>query len=209
MKQREAIATALEVFDGEVTLDPWAAGLDGALELASKNFKVVCLYALDWPEGAPRPRGCQCSRVTCKVPGNHPRDPDWTAHSTSDLANLEHQFQMISNVGIHLEKSGLCALEIDPRDGFSRLARLKKKHGPLPQTPYIEARPTERRWYLFRLSEPIKSRQVPRYPGLHFHSSDSWIPAPPSKNTKDGVHRWGARGPIADIPPWLLKKVNQ
>lgn len=104
--------------------------LDLALTYAERGWPVFPVYEIDHDQQ------CACGKADCESPGKHPR----AAHGLKDATRGVEQIKTwwaehpSANVGIRTgEASGLCVLDIDPRNGGDKLlTRLEEKYGKLP-----------------------------------------------------------------------------
>lgn len=75
--------------------------------------------------------GCACGNPECRAPGKHPMLPGWQQASTTDAATIATWWDRWpkAHIGIHLSKSRLVALDIDPRNGgLDTIERLESSH---------------------------------------------------------------------------------
>ena len=109
---------------------------DFALKYAAIGWHVVPLWW--WDEENDR---CACGDPDCGTknqnnPGKHPHRLARSGHldATIDKAKIEYWWDIEPrcNIGVFLAKSGLCAIDIDPRNGgLETIEDIEAKHGPL------------------------------------------------------------------------------
>lgn len=80
---------------------------------------------------------CACGKSDCKTPGKHPIHaiaPFGQKNATTDEALLKNWWARYpqANVAVYLEPSGLCGVDIDPRNGgLDTIDMLEAEHGPI------------------------------------------------------------------------------
>lgn len=101
-----------------------------ALRYAAIGWYVLPVWWLETDaEGKIR---CACGDAGCKSPGKHPIIVAWQQQSSCDEKTVAAWFQRWpkAHVAIHLAPSGLCAIDIDPRNGgLDTIERLETQHG--------------------------------------------------------------------------------
>lgn len=109
--------------------DPGTA-LDFALKYAALGWNVFPVWNIQG--GA-----CACGEEKCGNPGKHPLSacvPWGQKGATTDPKTIRQWWQRFpdANIGIHLAPSGLCAIDIDPRNGgLFTMEQIEATHGPL------------------------------------------------------------------------------
>lgn len=80
---------------------------------------------------------CSCGKSDCKSPGKHPLSaavPWGQKGATTEAKTIRDWWTRFpkANIAVHLEASGLCAVDIDPRNGgIETIEMLEAQHGPL------------------------------------------------------------------------------
>ncbi len=104
--------------------------LRAALAYASIGWHVFPAW---WVEDGK----CACGNADCKSPGKHPisKAAPWGQTSaTVDAATIKTWWENWpkANIAVFLERSGLCAIDIDPRNGgLETIDQIEAQHGPL------------------------------------------------------------------------------
>ena len=108
--------------------------LDYALRYAALGWHV-------FPVWGGKDGKCRCG-ATCKSPGKHPVEPlarRGQDDATTDSAQIRLWWQQDpeAGIGVHLKPSGLCAIDIDPRNGgFDTIDAIEAAHGKLTSDVY-------------------------------------------------------------------------
>ena len=109
---------------------------EAALQYAALGWHVIPLW---WADG----EACACPDLNCrkgikgKSPAKHPigKIASHGQHSATTNADVIRRWWAQypnANVGIYLQQSGLCAVDIDPRNGGSEtIEDIEREHGPL------------------------------------------------------------------------------
>jgi len=103
--------------------------LEYALAYAEKGLYILPIWW--WDEENKR---CACGKSDCQTPAKHPLTVNGQANGTRDPAVIKGWWARYkdANIGAYLKPSGLCAIDIDPRNGgFFTLERIEDEHGPL------------------------------------------------------------------------------
>src|SRR5574343_552490 len=80
---------------------------------------------------------CACGNKDCKSPGKHPisKAAPWgQTNATTDANQIRSWWDAWpkANIAVFLERSGLCAIDIDPRNGgLETIDQIEAQHGPL------------------------------------------------------------------------------
>lgn len=108
--------------------------LDYALRYAALGWHV-------FPVWGGKDGKCRCG-ATCKSPGKHPVEPlarRGQDDATTDAAQIRLWWRQNpdAGIGVHLKPSGLCAIDIDPRNGgFETIDVIESEHGALVSDVY-------------------------------------------------------------------------
>lgn len=101
-----------------------------ALQYASLGWHVIPLW---WIQDGQ----CACGKDDCKTPGKHPLGrlaPFGQKSATYEARTIARWWKAEpnANIGIYLAPSGLCAIDIDPRNGgIETIDQLEAQHGPI------------------------------------------------------------------------------
>lgn len=109
--------------------------LTAALSYAALGWDILpCWWAEKNDAGAMR---CACSNAQCKSPAKHPISQLVThgqKRATKDAGLIKSWWEQYpqANIAVFLEPSGLCAIDIDPRNGgIQTMDDIEAKHGLL------------------------------------------------------------------------------
>lgn len=181
----------------EVTRLPSAAGsLPVALGLARQGLAVLPLYPV-------RKGHCTCpAAANCKAAGKHPLWTAWQQKATSKASIVQRQWPTALGVGIgiHLGKSGLVVLDVDPRNGgdssllklearlrfsFTSTAQVIAATGGGGQHFYHAVGHGQEDWL-----QSLKRNLAREYPGLDLLWGDHYCVAAPSVHRCGDTYRW-------------------
>lgn len=102
---------------------------DFAVRYAALGWHVIPLWWIDNGK-------CACGKEDCKSPGKHPHKlaprGQWSA--SNDVEQVARWWKMCpeANIGIYLAPSGLCAIDIDPRNGgIDTIDQIESEHGQI------------------------------------------------------------------------------
>lgn len=111
-----------------------------AMPVISGHLKAALQYAaLGWhifPCWPVKDGKCACG-VACKSPGKHPVHqlaPHGQKNATTDIEIIRNWWTQMpdANIAVYLEQSGLCAVDIDPRNGGDfTIDELEHRHGKI------------------------------------------------------------------------------
>lgn len=153
---------------------------------------------------------CKCRRM-CKSPAKHPVEhlvPQGQDNATTDPVTIRRWWAQMPDAGIavFLKPSGLCAIDIDPRNGgFLTMENLEAKHGALVSDvlQYTQGGGEHR---VFKLTGDL---QLPGKLGAGVDvKRNGYIVLAPTKGC-DGVYDWEAssdplEGSIpSPLPDWI------
>jgi hypothetical protein len=103
--------------------------------------------------------------------------------------------------------SGLVVLDLDPRHGAdASLGRLRREHGPLPETVQARTGGGGRHLYFAHPGAIIRNR-VGIAPGVDLRGDGGYVVAPPSVHPSGETYRWLRSPdvfPTAPTPGWLM-----
>lgn len=104
-----------------------------ALRYAALGWKVFPVW---WVEEGSQGRACACGKP-CTSPGKHPISaaaPFGQNSASAESAIVRAWWERFpkANIAVALSSSGLCAIDIDPRNGgFYTIESIEAEHGPL------------------------------------------------------------------------------
>jgi hypothetical protein len=104
--------------------------MEAALKYAALNWRIVPCWWIE--QGV-----CACGKEDCKSPGKHPIGaiaPFGQNSATTDASTIRKWWLRYpkASVATYLAPSGLCAIDIDPRNGgYDTIDALEAKHGRL------------------------------------------------------------------------------
>jgi hypothetical protein len=177
--------------------------LDYALRYAALGWHV-------FPVWGAKDGKCQCKRI-CKSPAKHPVEhlvPRGQDDATTDEATIRRWYSAMPEAGvaIFLGPSGLCAIDIDPRNGgFETMDDIEAKHGPLVSDvlSFTQAGGEHR---VFKLASTVN---LPGKLGAGIDvKRNGYIVAEPTRGVS-GVYEWEASSDPLDgaipspLPDWL------
>jgi Bifunctional DNA primase/polymerase, N-terminal len=163
--------------------------LDAALRYAAQNFSVYpCIYATKRPA----------------LPGGF-------KVATANPATIRRWFGggYPHNLAIRTgPASGAWVLDVDDRhDGFAALAKLERRHGPLPLTRQCRTANGVHFWWCAPCPLQCSEGRVGR--GIGVKSEGGGAMVPPSVHPDGVVYEWANDEPLARAPDWLLKATRR
>lgn len=181
-----------------------------ALRLASRGLKIVPMYAA-------RDGTCSCHNGNaCPSPGKHPLTPHGVKDASSDRAVIKQWWRdnPDANIGIAMgQKSGLIAIDIDPRNGGTTTLQEKeeKELGKLPDTVTSVTGGGGQHLIFSHPSFPVRKDSHGKLfgPGIDILAKGAIMIVPPSRHNSGQRYRWEAGKSLlemkpADLPdPWL------
>jgi len=182
--------------------------LKAALEYARRGWPVLPLHSV-------RKSRCTCGKGKCPSPGKHPHTRNGLKDATTDSAKIARWWRKWpeANVGIATGgEAGLVVLDVDPRNGGDEsLAKLVKKHGPLPKTVEVRTGGGGRHYHFVEHGRTVKGKLNAFGRGLDLKATGGYVVVPPSIHASGAVYRWEeGRSPDevdpATLPTWLRPK---
>lgn len=185
--------------------------LDAALAYAAIGWHILPLWWVETDEEG-RTR-CACGNPVCKNPGKHPiaKAAPWGQNNaTTDADLIRHWWQEWpqAHIAVYLEPSGLCAIDIDPRNGgFQTMEMLEADHGSLASdlTQYTGGGGEHR---VFQ--KPANNGSLPGKLGAGVDLKlNGYIVCAPSGHMSGGEYDWEASSDPRDgvlpspLPDWL------
>lgn len=169
-------------------------------------------------EPGPGDKPCRCRRPhgSCS-PGKHPIykwvDKPSGLHpnvlGTHILAYLDDPTSF--GWALSLGRAGLCALDVDPRNGgLDTLRGLLSDHGPLPATPQDQTGGGGFHWY-FRWSHPVGGSCIDLGPGVELLSGNHLVQIPPSVHWTGNRYTWQTapwQTPFVEPPGWITGRLR-
>lgn len=186
-----------------------SALLQAALDYAARGLSVVPLHT-------PMDTGCSCPRPKCLTPGKHPR-LDWKPYQTARAIAEEVRSWWTrwpsANVGIVTGTiSGLCVLDVDPRNGgLETLAALDAHGATMPDDNPVVITGGEGLHHYFHLTAPLE--KAAPFQGIEVQADGALVVAPPSRHHSGRCYRWArdldaARVPVPAWLRWAVAQVN-
>lgn len=176
-----------------------------ALEYAYRKWRVLPLFGIR--EGG----GCRCGNPHCKSPGKHPLTMHGVHDASYDTETVLGWWKRCpeANVGIQTGKdSGLVVLDIDPRNGgLESLAELEANNATLSHACKVETGGGGFHLYFkYPFGGEYKFRAI-LAPGIDIKADGGYIVAPPSLHASGKRYSWLSKGPMPEIPAWLLERM--
>ncbi|MET0650197.1 MAG: bifunctional DNA primase/polymerase [Pyrinomonadaceae bacterium] len=178
--------------------------LEAALAYARRGWPVFPLHHPD------AHRGCSCiDAKACRSPGKHPRTRKGLKDASTDEAQIRRWWELYPLAGVGLamgRKSGLVALDVDPRSGGdASLCELIEAHGELPTT--LEAVTGGGGSHIFFAHPGVsfKNSSSVLGEGLDVKTDGGYVVAAPSLHASGKRYSWRTRRSPASMPGWLLK----
>ncbi len=179
--------------------------LQAALSYASLGWHVFPCWHIQ--DGA-----CACGKPDCKSPGKHPLSaavPWGQKGATADPDTIRAWWGRFpkANIAIHLEASGLCAIDIDPRNGgLETIDLIEAQHGALvSDLLQFSGGGGEHRVFQKPVGHNLPGKLGP---GVDV-KLNGYIMAEPSNHLSGGVYAWEASSDPRDgivaspLPDWL------
>lgn len=182
-----------------------------ALSYARLGWHVFPVYSVNAQTGL-----CTCNLgATCKNPGKHPLSfmvPRGQEDASTDETKIKDWWRGFptANIGIHMARSRLVAIDIDPRNnGWDTIDQVEAKNGPLmSDVMAFTGGGGEHR--IFSISEDLSVNLPGKLgPGVDI-KRNGYIVAPPSNHASGNKYEWEASSdPLEGImptpaPDWLL-----
>src|SRR5450759_4710376 len=175
-----------------------------ALRLALRGLQIVPMYTA-------RNRRCSCHNGdACPSPGKHPLTPHGLKDASSDRAVIKRWWRdnPDANIGVVVgPKSGLIAIDIDPRNGGTTTPREKEKElGKLPDTVTTLTGGGGRHLIFKHPSFPVRKASHGKLlgPGLDILAKGSLMIVPPSRHFSGQRYRWEAGKSLLKMKPAVL-----
>jgi putative DNA primase/helicase len=178
--------------------------LEAALSYARRGWAVVPLHS-------PRDGHCDCNKPDCRSPAKHPRTMHGLDDATTDEATVTRWWSTWpdANIGIVTgAKSGLVAIDVDPKDGGDEaFAEISER---LPLSLETVTGSGGRHVLLRHPGGKVgnvtsKNGKAPLGKGIDVRADGGYIVAPPSLHVSGKRYKWDQQGDLADMPAWLVE----
>lgn len=190
----------------------WDGSRPGTQTQTRDNLKFALAYsAVGWPilplHTAGQDGRCSCDNSSCKHAGKHPRTQHGLRDATTDPEIVRKWWLQWpqANIGLALKPAGLCALDIDPRNGGSMDA--VEAYGGVPST--LLQRTGGGGIHLV-LRIPTSARLPGKLTQGVDVKHDGYIVLEPSTHATGGTYRFDDWNPLEDdlpqiatAPKWL------
>jgi hypothetical protein len=146
-------------------------------------------------------RACSCDRVGCPAPGAHPVSAAWQVQATADPATVEHWWMAQPEANVILATGRVFdVLDVPSQAGVAALALMERsatQPGPVAISGGNRAlffvatrgRPAdEGEWWSCHLD--CEPETVSDVAGLRWHCRDSYVLAPPSRDSSALQAHW-------------------
>ncbi|HEX8560337.1 MAG TPA: bifunctional DNA primase/polymerase [Pyrinomonadaceae bacterium] len=155
-------------------------------------------------------RGCSCiDAKACRSPGKHPRTRKGLKDATTDEAQVRRWWEQypLANVGLAMgRKSGLVALDVDPRaGGDASLCELIERYGELPATLEAVTGGGGSHVFFAHPGVTFKNSSSVLGEGLDVKTDGGYVVAAPSLHASGKRYEWRSTRRPAQMPGWLLK----
>jgi hypothetical protein len=214
-----AAVVSFEPFEDNVELNPGglaavtATPHDAALEYVTRGLSVIPLWS---PMRTGETSRCSCPRGTkCKRIGKHPLVtlvPQGLKQATLDPVVVSQWWERFprANVAIVLgERSGMWALDVDPRHGGDReLEALCDRFGELPETFHVFTGGGGDHYFFRWPGRHIASGCAHHLgDGLDVKAEGGYVVAPPSLHACGERYVWDRPTELHDAPSWILERI--
>ena len=188
--------------------------LKTALQYAAMGWHVFPCWPIVEREGV---KACGCGNTDCKSPGKHPISklaPKGQNDATTDAAKIEAWWRAMpgANIGIYLGVSGLCAVDIDPRNGGGHtIDDLEAKHGKI-ESDVVQLTGGGGEHRVFQRPEGSLPGTLGKGVDLKLNG---YIMAYPSNHISGGAYEWeGSSDPLEGaiascLPDWIRNLAQQ
>jgi putative DNA primase/helicase len=181
--------------------------LEYALAYSQKGYHIFPVW---W---AKEDGTCACGKPDCSSVGKHPigtLTPKGMADASIDVATIRNWWLMVpyANIAVNLAKSGLCCVDIDPRNGGAEtLDALTAKHGAL-STDVYQFSGGSGEHYFFLKPEDLSSLPGTLGPGVDM-LLNKYVLLEPSNHKSGGTYEWEASSSPLEgnapgpLPDWI------
>ena len=163
--------------------------LDAALAYAALGWKIFPVFSIR-EDGS-----CSCGHSACETAGKHPA-VKWQAAATSDSDQVRRWFggELVYNIGVHLERSGLIVIDVD---GPSALAKFKELFGDVT-TPLVARTGREKDGYHLYFSRGAIDVEKAAAHGIEFRTGEHLVVLPPGRHVTGREYGWVKGDPIEE-----------
>jgi hypothetical protein len=181
-----------------------------AIEQTELGRPVVAIWSVTKTGKCKCPKGANCSS-----PGKHPITRNGIKDATTDKEVIKDLWQKHPDANLAIvmgAKSGLVALDIDPRNGGTySLENLEDEYGPFPETLTAQTGGNGKHVF-FRYpkgSEHKFRSNIPGYKGIDICADNKYIIVEPSQHASGKQYVFEIdTEEIAELPAWLLKLIT-
>ena len=188
--------------------------LKTALQYAAMGWHVFPCWPIVEREGA---KVCGCGNTDCKSPGKHPISklaPKGQNDATTEADKIEAWWRAMpnANIAIYLGVSGLCAVDIDPRNGGGHtIDELEAKHGRI-ESDVVQLTGGGGEHRVFQRPDGSLPGTLGKGVDLKLNG---YIMAYPSNHISGGAYEWeGSSDPLEGaiascLPDWIRNLAQQ
>jgi hypothetical protein len=165
--------------------------LDAALAYAALGWKIFPVY------GIREDGSCSCGNRSCPSEGKHPAaGKGWPAIATSDPEQIRRWFggELLRNIGVYLEGSGLIVIDVD---GPSALAKFKQLFGDATSPLVARTGRGEGGYHLYFSRGDIDAAKVSAH-GIEFRTGEHLVVLPPGRHVSGREYGWLKGDPIEE-----------
>jgi Bifunctional DNA primase/polymerase, N-terminal/Primase C terminal 1 (PriCT-1) len=181
--------------------------LSAALKYAERGWAVIPLHT-------PTNGTCSCKEPTCSSPGKHPRTRKGLKDASTDQRQIQRWWTIWpdANIGIVTGlSSSLLVVDLDDKQwkkGSKNFADLADVNGGVPDTMRIKTG-TGYHLYFAHPGESIKNSAGLVSEGVDIRAEQGYVVAPPSLHANGTKYEVEVKGPLAEVPEWLLSVMTQ
>lgn len=184
-----------------------------AYQFARKGIRVMPVHGLRWKNEKVI---CTCGNPNCNSAAKHPIFNKWQNIVENDQKTIDAWFGKYpeANLGaITGRNSGIIVLDIDPKNGGDEsFARMLNDNDEIPETPTVITGSGGRHFYFKHPGGVIHNRtRFDQYDGIDIRGDGGFVVAPHSRHLSGSNYEWEVPldFPMADVPVWMLRKLNK
>lgn len=183
------------------------SNLSFATNYACRGWQVFRLYGID-EQGR-----CRCGNPLCSRPGKHPPAP-WKEEATAKLEKVRELFGGdggdLWNIGIATgKKSGLVAVDIDPRHGGVETWQQLLRQGNVAEETFCVATGGGGFHLYYAWDKAAKTGTNVPGPGIDIRSDGGYVAAPPSRHASGREYTILRDCALLPLPPSVLRPVEK